>query len=588
MATPPPAASPSQRPARLVAWGVAGLIATLGGASGCYAPGAAPAPADASSTDTPTDAQLDASTDAVLDATPDAATDTSPADTSAQPPELVVVATRLAEGEVHWALAAGPSAALLLRSDGWRWLDGAGERPIASAEAPSTSETAGLGPAHTLATIDADAARTLAAASLSDGDLFVGHPGGLLRIRDGVILEGPLTERFAGLPVTGLAAADGALWISSADGLHAFRDGALVPWTAPPHDFAGNLVAAGPRPALASAATPALAIWLAGAHGTSALWPHPEAPVLSLDGPDLTAPPVHALTATADGLVAVLAGTELSVRVPTAPRPDWGLALDAGVLAVAAHADAPGLWCLTAGADLYRVTASGPERAVGLPPSIAAAVQLSARPTGAVLIPTADGLFELSARRSVRVAGLSPDQRLSSATRLELRVSDPGLVTGITAALEGPGGPAAPLVVDAEGQGAAHVFAVSLDPHLLDNGAFSLRVAVSWEDGDTASAEVPFTVDFPTWSRDVRAIFERACANCHGRGNGGNFASLDTLEAWSSRLDDILCRVDVHGEGRAAECDSLPRLPSTMPPGGVLPASDAAALRAWRDAGFRP
>ncbi len=565
MATTPPAASPTPRPLRR--FGCALVLCVH--AAACYAPGSPAAP----ERDTAEPVDL-----SVADSGADIGSDGHDADALgpdvvSPAVELPIVATRLVPGEVRWVAAAGVGATLFFGPDGWRWLDGAGDRAVSPPEA----------------TLPADAAGVVTAL-LGEGDLLVGHSAGLIRIKDGVVVDAPLATRFDGVRVTGLASTADTLWIASAEGLHAYTGGNLVPWTSPPHDLAANLLAVGPRPVLPAGApsSPAFGVWLAGAHGSSALWPNASAPVLSLEAPALTAPPVSALAASADGLVGVLFAGTLHVRVQASPHVDWVSPIAAPVLAIAALPDSAGLWCLLEGGALHRISAAGTEVAVGVPAAIAGAASLAARPSGALLVPTPEGLFELSARRTVSVGGLAAGDRVVAPVRLTLRLPDPGLVAEVTARVGLAEGPSEPLDVDVEGEGGARSFSVLLDPYTLANGAYTLGVDVAWSGGDVAAANVPFEVRFPTWGGDIRGIFERSCANCHGRGNGGNFASLDGPDAWSSRLDDILCRVDVHGESRAPECATFPRLPSTMPPGGVLPATDAAALRMWRAAGFRP
>jgi hypothetical protein len=132
--------------------------------------------------------------------------------------------------------------------------------------------------------------------------------------------------------------------------------------------------------------------------------------------------------------------------------------------------------------------------------------------------------------------------------------------------------------------------ALGLTPLAFPNGSLTLRVVVTWRDGATAAVEATLTVALTAW-QDVAPGLSRTCGGCHATGNTFGRLALDRAETVATNIDEILCRADVHVTPRASlpECQPLaPRVPASMPPGtSALSPAQLAALRAWRDGGFR-
>lgn len=485
-------------------------------------------------------------TSGTLETTPDDTTaDTTP--DTALPTEPALV-DELAAGAWRWVIVVGPQTLVASDGDTIQWRAGDGALAVA---APGLSTFA-----------------PPAAAALSPREVLLGGADGLTRLIDGEVTASPLVDRFAGEPVTALAIADGSVWIGTAASLSRWREGVLTPISAG-IDLGGDLLAAMRDGA-----------WLCGTHGTSRLSLSPGS--LILERPSLTSPPVVALGLDRLGHLYVL-GDRVEVRAPGATA-RWLEAELPAPSQLVTHPEAPAAWVVLDD-GLARGVGDSFARVAPLPPAFRAIRHAAAHADGRVVVATATGLFEVSASRSVSLPPLpSP---LATSLTVTVRASDPAELTSGTATVTGGADPLS-LPVALVGTGAERRLSVTLDPYSLPNGPLTLTLAVTWSDDETATTSSQFSVAMPTWTTSVAPFFERHCKSCHSADNGGNFASLHTPDRWVSRMDEILCRVDQHGQAPAPECDTLGFAVASMPPGRTIATPLVEMLRMWRDAGFRP
>lgn len=483
-------------------------------------------------------------------------TDTDTTDTGPELPTEPATLTPLADGSWHWVLVVGPQT--LVVSDGTTiyWTVGDVLTPIpglASMVDPMTAPPA---------------------AARSGNEVMLGGDGGLLRLVDGIVAPSPLSERFTLEPISSLSG-NNPLWISTHAGLYRWQADTLVPIQATGVALADNLVAA-----------TAGGAWLSGPHGTSLVTVTP--PTLTFERPSLTPPSVTAIGLD-DRYLYVLAANDTTPATPPTTLhvrlPDrWDEAeLDSPAM-LSTHPSASAVWVVLKDNTLTRGSGTSFARVGPLP---GGQIQhLAAHADGRVVLATDHGLYEASSRRTVSIAPLpSP---LPGSLTVTVRASDAALLASATASVSTPAGPIV-ATSTLSGQGADRRLTVMLDPLTLPNGAFELTVSVTWSDGETASTSATFSVDEPTWEQDIGPLFDRQCKSCHAADNGGNFASLHTPDRWSSRMDEILCRVDQHDpSGQAPECSTLGFEVASMPPGRTVAPPQVELLRKWRAAGYRP
>jgi hypothetical protein len=192
-------------------------------------------------------------------------------------------------------------------------------------------------------------------------------------------------------------------------------------------------------------------------------------------------------------------------------------------------------------------------------------------------------LCHVEPRQTIRVRGVRPYGTLAEGSALSVSVSaDPEMGSSLSATLDGQG-----MAVT----GSAGAWSLS-GPESLSPGWHSLSLAVASErpvvsrtvkflveGGEVAEPPMPPTPPGePTvsWEEDIRPIYERSCAPCHGE--GGNQTFMGTFEAFSALGELALDRVS-RGE---------------MPPpaaGDVaepLSAEEVQLLQTWVQEGMNP
>lgn len=499
------------------------------------------------------------------DGSPDTTDDVGPDPLPTEPATVSL----LADGPWRWVVVV--SAQTLVASDGdaVMWLVGETATPV---DAPdSTAPLSAFIPP--------------AAAALAPNEVLLGGAFGLLRLVDGVVTPSPLSDRFANEPVTALSSTSGALWLSTDLHLYRWAEGELTPIDAATLDLSKHLIAATGRDSA----------WLAGPTGTALLTLTP--PTLTVERPSLT--DLSLLTLDDAGhLYALETAKTLHVRSPTQPTGTatgssgadtlWREVPLPSPLLVATHPQSQAAWVLydDGSPQLARGAGTTFARVTGLPQAFAAVRHLATHADGRLVVATATGLFEVSSSRTVSLPPL-PDP-LTETLTVSARASDAAQLTTASATVTTATG-TLPLEAALLGLGAERRATVLLDPLTLPNGPLTLTLTVTWSDGESKTTTAAFSVDEPTWTRDISPFFERQCKNCHSADNGGNFASLHTPDRWSQRMAEILCRVDQHDpSGKAPECETLGFDVATMPPGRAIIAPQVQMLRRWRDAGYRP
>ncbi len=575
------------------------------------APGSALDAADALAADSGAPGDLEAS-EADLDDAPDAAPEAGPdvdlpdvdlpdvdlADADgdaggpvAPPPlgEVEVFTTEMSEGRADALLWVGYG-----RSEAWLERDGSSLRLVRSGIASNLAWPEGV-----------TVAGPLVAAAASVRDVIVGGAFGLMVVRDGVVIASPLADRFANDPVRavlrvgGEAGASDALWISADSGLWRWRDGVRAPVTAEGLRLAPGLLA-GPAPIATAAASSVPAVWLAADGGVLALHGFPDAPALSLERPDLRTPQVTALGTTRGGLVLALhdgldGSGQLRVRTQTAGRGTWlasgrELADVGGLASLASHAEAPVAWLRTVAGALLLVREDASLAAASGPPELAEISAFAAIPDGRLLVATPAGVRAVAAGNAVSLGDVPPDGELRSAVVIAIRPTDLAAVSRITATLTSADGASTDLAVRPAEAGALWP-TIALDPLALPNDRYTLAVVVTWQAGVSRTVSAELAVSLPAWT-DVGPALTRVCGGCHATGNLLRRVALDVPDVVAARVDEVLCRADLHQTPRSSvpECTNLgTNLPASMPPGNDrLSPEVLATLRAWRDAGFRP
>ncbi|MCB9732867.1 MAG: hypothetical protein H6745_09675 [Deltaproteobacteria bacterium] len=508
------------------------------------------APFDAQATVGELDTSVVADTiggDATTDAAADAVADTTPV-VEPLPVERATVVSRF-EGAAIWAGVAGPGALLVADGATWWWLDGGGAREVTPA--PGDAGDALAAPPRAVA-----GARRRA---------LVGRARGRARAARGrALAETPLAAMFAADPVEDLRAGGGSVWVASGEALWRLRAGAIAR-VAP-----GGLASGAARLAWGPPAGGTPALWVAAgggvyalADGAAGLAAWPEQPLLA----------ATALAASGDGTL--WAVTDEGAWRRTSAAVWWELALPEAPVAVVGGAD--GAWLAAADGRLFHAVGAALSEIENAP----AGTFWGPGPDGTLLVAGSSGVAQVAPGRVLRVEGLKRGVVLEATATVAVRPSQPGEVEAVAATIDG----AAAEVVEG-GEGEARTFTVTVDPHALESGAHELAVTVTWADA-TLAERLPFSVDHVTWADDIGPLYVSTCANCHNAVDGASTAVLDTPAAWRSRIDCVVCRVSYPYDPSLAECLACDDTPSTMPPTGPLPSSEAELIREWRRDGLR-
>lgn len=165
---------------------------------------------------------------------------------------------------------------------------------------------------------------------------------------------------------------------------------------------------------------------------------------------------------------------------------------------------------------------------------------------GAWLVRNGNELCHVQPRETLRVQGVRPYGRLPEGSGFAVRVlGDPSMGTSLGAQLDGKG---------VQVTGSAGTWTLT-GPESLGPGWHSLSLSVGSPEG-TVQRTVKFLVeggessgppmpppDEPTvfFEEDIRPIYERSCAACHGEGSNQTF--LGSFEAFSALGQQALDRV---------------------------------------------
>lgn len=190
-----------------------------------------------------------------------------------------------------------------------------------------------------------------------------------------------------------------------------------------------------------------------------------------------------------------------------------------------------------------------------------AGARIDAAEPGQVILTTDAGLARAYRSRVVVLDGLLQGGLLEELTLVTAHPVPRGEVASVTATLDG-----APIAVD-EG------WAITLDPEALEDGTHDLTVVAAFEDGESVQSTLRFSRFAgppPTWSADVRPLFETRCALCHGA--QGSARRLDTVDLWKDQIDKIL--------------DNLRNGRMPLPPTPLLDAEELGQVEGWAAAGY--
>lgn len=484
--------------------------------------------------DEPAPASPDASADAALmpepepepepeaDAAPEPEPDAAP-DPEPEPPPIDPA--RVVEPE---ALAQGPVTATAPLADGRLVAGGPDGVLLIDGSIPSPL---GVEPG------------ALRAAALVDGELLVAGEAGLFALVEGALLPSPLGALLR--DVTALhATADGALWLVDADGLHVWRDGELSAVTpATMRDASG--------PAATGRWADASALWLAddaalyaigfGAEGLQAWAVDAEAPI-------------DAVAVNDEGGVWLAAAGALW---HLGADGDWrAFVLPFAVTGLAASSAAPDVWIDAAGSLWqYREGRFRPIEGVGGYGGLVAEVD------GSVLLYGEQGLHRVRPGRFVALVGVTPGAIVDRELTLVIEPTRPDQVTTVEQRLDG----GAPAAVDGP------PWQLTLSPLTVADGPHTLRVAVTYDDGERIEAEVAFRVQGPpTWQDDIQPIFIEHCEQCHGPRGGAHL--MAEMEIWVDEIDDLI--------------DAIVGNRMPLPPNPAVRADQLELIRRWRDTGF--
>ena len=166
---------------------------------------------------------------------------------------------------------------------------------------------------------------------------------------------------------------------------------------------------------------------------------------------------------------------------------------------------------------------------------------------GGAWLVRANQLCHVEPHETLRVQGVRPYGRLDEGSGLSLLVSaDPAMGASLSARLDGQSVPVS---------GAAGAWSLT-GPAFLSSGWHTLSLAVASSEGQVARSvkflvegdevtEPPMPPGEPTvsWEDDIRPIYERSCAPCHGAGSNQTF--MGSFEAFSALGELALERVSL-------------------------------------------
>lgn len=166
---------------------------------------------------------------------------------------------------------------------------------------------------------------------------------------------------------------------------------------------------------------------------------------------------------------------------------------------------------------------------------------------GGAWLVRADQLCHVEPHETLRVQGLRPYGRIDQGSGLSLLVSgDPAMGTSLSASLDGQG---------VGVSGAAGAWSLT-GPESLSPGWHTLSLTVASpggrveravkflvEGGEVAEPPVPPGEPTVSWEEDIRPIYERSCAPCHGAGSNQTF--MGSFEAFSALGEPALQRVSL-------------------------------------------
>jgi len=373
----------------------------------------------------------------------------------------------------------------------------------------------------------------------SDG-FYALHEGGLLR--------SPLSEALADLQPTGLLPISRLghreLWIAGTSGLASWSQGQVQRLRPGALPTAGCQLAYGPK-----------------ISGVEAVWAACEGQLYGLvdDGAGPKAHPqadvsdVRSLAADDAGTLWIVNGQgEVWSR---ASGEDWR-PHDFSMEATAVMAEGPDTWIQTA-VGLWHHNADGFAEVMGLGDARA----MAATAPGQVVLSSDAGLLRGHLDRVVRLDGLSANALLQAPAEVSIYPLQPDTVTSVVAMLDD-------LDVPVTGQ-----WQVRIDPADLADGSHALSVSVTYEDGQVLSSTLRFSRYAgppPTWTQDVRPLFEGRCAICHGNDSGAR--RLDSSALWQEQIDAILYNVTT---------ENMP-----LPPSDPLTADELQRIEGWVAAGY--
>jgi len=179
---------------------------------------------------------------------------------------------------------------------------------------------------------------------------------------------------------------------------------------------------------------------------------------------------------------------------------------------------------------------------------------------GGAVVATARTTRVVHAGPAVGLSGLPADV-LDAPTSVRAWVTRPETVDALALTVDGDR-----LAPDEDGTW-------TLDPDAF--GFVEIRLRVEARSGDEIYASADYAlrsvpVEPPTWSDDIRPLFEAKCALCHGA--GASARPLDARDDWIAAIDEIVANV------------SSGRMP--LPPVELLDGREVALVRTWRDAEF--
>jgi cytochrome c5 len=349
-------------------------------------------------------------------------------------------------------------------------------------------------------------------------------------------------------PVVDLARVGDTLWLATTTGLFrydAVRFDEVRPAGQPviDADLAGPVFVDG-----------AAVVVAASTRGLFAIESSPALRVLDLGVDD-----VGAVTADVDGGLWVTTAGRLWQRRASG---DWGewLSFD-DVVAVAAAPRTSDVWLIVGDALVH--ARDGVFRGAGRAP-----LRLAASTNGAALVVRDDGLRRLREGRALNVDPLREAEVIVNPTLVSARALPRHLAATLVVSLDDV---ALGLATTAEAT-------FTLDPTTLAPGLHRLTTTATYPDGDVRVVERDFyaqTAVFPTWTNDVRPVFDAVCSACHTPAGGARL--LDSSARWRAEIDAIL---------RALEPDPETGF-AAMPLGDPLSDDERRRIRLWAATGMQ-